>query len=170
MDVMPFSLVFLQSTPETVLLVSLGLILIGIKPRLLPILLISFITAFASYYLRALPLAPGISILLQFPILIALIICVLKLPLIYTLLASSLGLICISLAETVFNILILLLTGISAQEAMTNFLWRLIYPLPEFAFLTLIILLLNHFGKALFNLSELSELESIDTYEEHKAR
>lgn len=167
MDKMPFYLVFLQSTPETALLVSLGLTLIGFKPRLLPILLVAFVTALMSFFFRGLPFPPGVNILLQLPVLITLIVLILKIPLLYSLLVSFLGLLCISLVETIFNILIFWVTGISVQVAMANPWWRVLYPIPEFIFLTILILLINHYNKTLINVMELKELESTDSHEEY---
>ncbi len=124
MDIMPFYLVFLQSLPETAIIVALGLVLIGVKPRLLPLLVVALIAALASYFIRALPLAPGINILLQFPIIILLVTYIFKIPFTFALLASSLGLICVTLTEMVFNTGMSAITGISVQEAIANPIWR----------------------------------------------
>lgn len=165
MDIMPFYMVFLQSLPETAILISLGLVLIGVQPRLLPVLLTALITAISCYYIRALPLPPGVNILLQLPIMIAMLVLLLKIRLSSAVIASFLGIICVSLTEILFNGLISAITGIAVLEAVDIPLWRILFPLPEFAFLIIVILMFKHHGITLFNLSEIDELEHISNDE-----
>jgi len=152
-------MVFLQSLPETAILISLGLVLIGVQPRLLPVLLIALITAISCYFIRALPLPPGVNILLQIPIMIAMLVLLLRIRLASAVIASFLGIICVSLTEIIFNGLISAVTGITVLEAVGNPFWRILFPLPEFVFLITVILILKHHGITLFNLSEINELE-----------
>lgn len=163
MDVMPFYLVFIQSLPETAILVSLGLVLIGVKPQLIPVLLVGLLTALASSFIRALPLPPGINIILQLPIMIVLLSYLQKIPLSFALLASFLGLICMSLTEILFNFFVSSITGITVKEAMSNSLWRILFPLPEFTFLIAVIMFLLNFRISIF---DLHELENVSNYEE----
>lgn len=166
MDIMPWYLIFLQSLPETAILMALGLVLIGVKPRLLPLLMLALIDALASYFIRALPLAPGINVLLQFPILTILVMYFYRIPFSFALLASSLGLICVTLAEMIFNTSVSAITGISVMEAVVNPIWRVLFPLPEFIFLTIVTLGLNYYGKPIFNLPEYIEMEQVIENEE----
>ncbi len=166
MDKMPFYLVFLQSLPETALILSLGLVLVAIKPRLMPVLLTALITALASYFVRALPLPPGVNLLIQFPIMVGLISWLMPIPLTFAILSTSMGLICLTLTELVFNTCISMITGISVQEAIVNPLWRILFPMPEFLFLTIATLVLNHYKKYLLNLPEYREMEQVKNYEE----
>jgi len=166
MDKMPFYLVFLQALPESAILVALGLILIGVKPRLLPLFLVALINALASYYIRALPIAPGVNMLLQLPLLIVLIASIIQVPFTFAMLATFLGLICVALAEIVFNSIIPMVTGISLMEALANPLWRILFPLPEFMFLFIVILVLIRYEKSIFNLLEFNETEQVKKYEE----
>ena len=166
MDIMPFYLVFLQSLPETAIIVALGLVLLGVKPSLLPLFVVALISALASYFIRALPLAPGINILLQFPITILLVTYFFRIPFTFAILSSSLGLICITLIEMVFNLGMSAITGIPIIEAVANPVWRVLFPLPEFMFLTVVVLGLNHYGISLFNLHEYREMEKVIENEE----
>ncbi len=166
MDIMPFYLVFLQSMPEAAIIVALGLVLMGVKPRLPRLLIVALIAALASYFIRALPLAPGINVLLQFPITILLVTYFFRIPFTFALLSSSLGLICITLTEMVFNLGMSAITGIPIMEAAANPVWRVLFPLPEFLFLTAVILGLNHYGMSLFNLHEYREMEKVIENEE----
>jgi len=166
LDLMPFYLVFLQSMPESAIIVALGLALIGVKPRLLQLLLVAFITALFSYFIRALPLPPGINIILQFPIMVMLITYLVQIPISFAVLATSLGIICITLVEMIFNTSIPLITDISVMEAIANPFWRVLFPLPEFIFMIIVILGLNHYEKSLLNLPEYKEMEQVIKYEE----
>jgi len=161
MDTMPICLIFLHSIPETAIIVSLGLVLIGIKPALTRILLVAFLTSWASYFIRTLPLPPGINVFIQLPILITLLAYICRLPVTYAVIASLLGLISLGITESVLNIIISALTGISVQEALVNDLWRILFPLPEFLILIIIILVFIRYDIALFDIQGVLETERI---------
>jgi hypothetical protein len=109
---------------------------------------------------------PGIHIFIQLPVLIVLTAYFCRLNIKYAALASFLGLISISLTETVFNLIISKLTGITLKQVLTDPLLRLIFPIPEFVFLTLLVLILARKKIALFNIQELRDLEQAKSYEE----
>jgi len=158
---MPLYLVVFQSIPETAILISLGLILIGFKPKLKSVLIIASIESLASFLIRGLPLPPGINVFIQLPILIVLTACFCSLNLIYAALASLLGLVVLALTETAFNFLISAVSGIAVRQALEDPLLRLLFPLPEFVFLTVVIFILRRFNLALFDIQELKSLERL---------
>ena len=160
MDSMPFYMIFFQSIPETIILVTLGLILTGFRSSWRQILVVAVLVSLSSYFIRALPLAPGINVFLQLPLMIVFIVLICQIPLVFATVVSFLGLICINVTETVFNGIIFFITGISVQEAMANALWRVIYPVPEFIFLIIVILIINHYGIVLYDFSQLPEIGS----------
>ncbi|PKM76938.1 MAG: hypothetical protein CVU90_10205 [Firmicutes bacterium HGW-Firmicutes-15] len=159
MEMMPTYLVFLHSMPETAILVSLGLVLIGIKPALTRILLVAFFTSLASYFIRTLPLSPGINVFLQLPILIILLAYICRLPVTYAVITSFVGLISLGITETMLNFIIYALTGISIQQALSNDLWRILFPLPEFLILVAIILVLIRYDITIFDIYGVLETE-----------
>ena len=159
MDIMPIYLAFLHSIPETAILVSLGLVLIGIKPALARILLVAFLTSLASFFIRTLPLSPGINVFLQLPILITLLAYICRLPVTYAVIASFVGLISLGITETMLNFIIFALTGISVQQALNNDLWRVLFPLPEFLILIGIILVLIRYDITIFDIYGVLETE-----------
>ncbi len=65
MDRMPFYLVVFQSLPETAILISLGLILIGFKPKLKSVLIIASLESLVSFLVRSLPLPPGVNVFIE---------------------------------------------------------------------------------------------------------
>lgn len=161
MDRMPFYLVVFQSIPETAILISLGLTLLGFKPKLKIVLVIASIVSLASFWIRALPLPPGINVFIQLPILVVLTACCCGLSLLDAALASLLGLVVLALTETVFNSLISAVSGIPIQKALEDPLLRLLFPLPEFAFLTGVVLILRRYNLTLFDIQELKNLEQL---------
>lgn len=161
MDRMPFYLVVFQSVPETAILISLGLTLLGFKPKLKSVLVIASLESLASFLIRCLPLPPGINVFLQLPVLIVLTACCCDLNLPDAALASLLGLVVLALTETAFNFLISAVSGIAVRQALEDPLLRLLFPLPEFAFLTAAILILRRYNLALFDIQELKSLERL---------
>lgn len=161
MDRMPFYLVVFQSVPETAILISLGLTLLGFKPKLKSVLVIASLESLASFLIRCLPLPPGINVFIQLPVLIVLTACCCGLNLPDAALASLLGLVVLALTETAFNFLISAVSGIAVRQALEDPLLRLLFPLPEFAFLTAAILILRRYNLALFDIQELKSLERL---------
>ncbi len=161
MDRMPFYLVVFQSLPETAILISLGLTLVGFKPKLKSVLIIASLESLVSFLIRSLPLPPGVNVFLQLPVLVVLMACFCSLDLLDAALASLLGLVVLALAETAFNLLISEVSGIAVRQALEDPLLRLLFPLPEFAFLTVMIFILRHYNLALFDIRELKNLEQL---------
>ncbi len=145
MDNMTFYLILLQSFTETLILIYLGLVLIGYnKPPFLKVMLIALSSALLSYFLRSIPLPPGVNVFIQIPVIAALLACICQLTLFSSISSTVLGFLGVSTAEILFNAAVSLFTGISPPQAMNIPLWRIIYPLPEFAFLTASIFWLRH--------------------------
>ena len=157
---MPFYMIFLQSIPETIILVTLGLILTGFRSSWRQILVVAVLVSLSSYFIRAFPLPPGINVFMQLPLMIVFIVFICRIPLVYAMVVSFLGLICINITETIFNAIVFFITGISVQEAIADPLWRIIYPVPEFIFLIVVILIINHYGIVLYDFSQLPEIGS----------
>jgi len=168
MDEMPFYLVVFQFIPETAILISLGLTLLGFKPRLKSILIIASLESLISFLIRSLPLPPGANVFIQLPVLIILTVYFCSLDLVYAALASLLGLVVIGLTETAFNFLISAASGISIQQALRDPFLRLLFPLPEFAFLTGSVLVLRKYNLALFDVQELKNLENLKGHEKQE--
>ncbi|NPV29739.1 MAG: hypothetical protein HPY58_08830 [Firmicutes bacterium] len=161
MDRMPFYLVVFHSIPETAILISLGLILTGYKPKLKSVLVIASLESLVSFLIRSLPLLPGVNVFLQLPVLIVLTACCCGLSLLDAALASLLGLVVLALTETAFNFLISAVSGIAVRQALEDPLLRVLFPLPEFVFLTGAVLILRRYNLTLFDLQELKNLEQL---------
>lgn len=165
MDNMPMYLVFFQSLPENMLLISLGLGLTGTKPILRNIFVISLTTSLASYIIRSQHLPPGVNVIAQLPVLILSTAIVYKLKMRYSAIVSFLGLICLFLVETPLNFILLGILGLNFQQVLASPRLRLAFPLPEFVILAIIIFIVCRKGIVLFDIQELRELEYLN---EHK--
>lgn len=161
MEHLPLYIMVIQSFFETLILIFLGLALSGYKPASGKIILTAMILTIASYFIRMLPIPGGFNVLIQLPLLILLLILYCKIPLRTALLSSILGFLLVSFTEALFMAFITWLTGISILEALSQPAWRILYPLPEFILLTLLILYLRKREKNIFNLFRLN----IDLYE-----
>lgn len=162
MPKMPFYLVFLQSLPETAIIVSLGLVLIGIKLEWKKIIIISLITSVASYLIRLIPIPPGTNILIQLPVMVLLIAVVYNLSVKYASLASFIGLIVVFISELILNEVIAEITGISVSKALTDPVLRVVFPIPEFIFLAIMVQILRKKEITLFNTKELLRISRLN--------
>ena len=144
MEQMPLYMVSLQSFPETLILIYIGLVLAGAKVSDKNIIIIALIGATLSYFIRILPIPPGSNVFIQLPVIVILLFGVCKLSLWLSVVSIILGFLCVSFAEMLFIPLVSYISGISIQEALATPLWRILFPLPEFAFLALITFYLRH--------------------------
>lgn len=145
METMPFYLVIIQSFPETLILIYLGLALTGLKADWKRILVVALLTALASYIIRSFSIPAGINIIIQLLILIMLLSPLAQISVYKAALASITGLILLSFIEIVCNALITAVTGISIWQALNDPWLRIIFPLPQFLILVLVVLLINRY-------------------------
>lgn len=145
METMPFYLVIIQSFPETLILIYLGLALTGLKADWKRIMLVAFLTALASYLIRTSALPAGMNIIIQLPILVLLLSILGRLSFSKATVACVLGLILLSFFEIIFNALMTAVTGVSVWQVTDEPWLRIIFPIPEFISLTLIAVLINKY-------------------------
>ncbi|MGI5880552.1 MAG: sensor histidine kinase [Syntrophomonadaceae bacterium] len=145
MESMPFYLVLVQSFPEMIILIYLGLGVMGIKLDWRRVLLISLIIVLISYAICILPLPPGIGTIIQLFLLVALLNIFGRIPFTSASLVGVFGLILLSFFEIVFIALITAISGISITQAMNDPWLRVVFPLPEFIVLALIAFWFNKY-------------------------
>jgi hypothetical protein len=151
MEPMPLYMVFLQSFPETLILIYLGLALTGTEPPDRKVILIALTGALLSYFVRYFPIPPGSNVFIQLPVIAILLFLIGRLPLSLALVSTILGFLCVSSAEMLFIPLVADISGISIQEALAAPPWRVLFPVPEFIFLILLIVYLRHNRVRVFN-------------------
>lgn len=159
-------LLLLQSIPETVLLAYIGLLLIGIKPKLKENIIIAIIVSLVSLLIRVLALPTGFNVLLQLPVLILLVVYFYKLSKLYAVLASFLGLISIGLVQITLLFIIPKISGISIEYALIHPLIYCIYCFPENLILFIIVILIYRYDLAFFNIQQIKNIEHGDQYEQ----
>jgi len=140
MDNMPLYLVFLQSLPETLIVIYLGLALIDSKPPFKKVLLIALVVSLLSYVIRYFMPVIGVNAVVQIFLIIILLSYLCKMPIYVALISTILGFLGVSMAEIIFNPLVGIAIGQSLGQVMVNPVLRILYPLPEFSFLTALIL------------------------------
>lgn len=158
-------LILFQSFPENILVMSLGLVLSGLKPRFSKIIIIAVIISAVSQIIRALPLAPGLHFFLQLPVLVMLVTYVYRLSFPYAAVVSSTGVIGITICEIILNPILSLITGISIKEVLTDPLWRFVFPMSEFILIAILVFILLRKKIVLFNVQEFEELEQVESNE-----
>lgn len=159
METIPFYLVFLQSLPEAMILLCLGLVLTGIKPCLKQVFLIALFVSLASYFVRNLPLPLGVNILIVnilflLPLFIILLVYIHRLAYVAATVSTFMGFIFLSLAEMVLNFVVSAITGVTVLEALNNPVWRVLFPLPEFFILSAVIILLQRYHITFFEIHD----------------
>lgn len=143
MDKMPIYMVLLQSFPETLILIYIGLALTGAALSHKKIIFIALAGACLSYFIRGFPIPPGSNVFIQLPVIVILLFLIGELPLWLSLVSIILGFLCVSFAEMIFIPLVAVISGISVEAALAHPLWRILFPLPEFLFLTFLIIFLR---------------------------
>jgi len=136
-------MVFLQSLPETLISIYLGLILLDIRPPFVKVLAIALASALLSYFMSFLPMPLGVNVIITILVITVLLSYVCKIPLSLGLISIILGFLGVCTTEIIFNALVTIVTGIFPMQAMEVPLLRIFYPIPEFAALTALILWLK---------------------------
>ena len=120
MDKMPIYMVLLQSFPETLILIYIGLALTGAALSHKKIMIIALAGACVSYFIRGFPIPPGSNVFIQLPVVVILLFLLGELPLWLSLVSIILGFLCVSFAEMMFIPLVAAISGISVQAALAN--------------------------------------------------
>lgn len=155
----PFYLVFCHSMPEIALVTILGMGLIGFRPEYKKILIVALFGALISYCIRMLPLPPGLHAVFLVPVIIALVVLCCQVDLFAATLTVFLGLIVLSVTEGIFNVITLKLTGVTYRHIAADPLLRLLFPLPEYIFLTVLAFIAARCRWRIVNIRELRDLE-----------
>lgn len=160
MDKMPWQAVLFQSFPESVAIIYLGLVLVGLKPRWYRVVLASMIFTVASYVIRGLPIPFGIHTLLMLPVLVVVIAMVTGVGWKGGAMAAIVGLFGLLVLESFMTPLLLSLVGVSLPEALRSPWLRVLIPAPQTAVLAVIAYLCYRFNWYLIRADELEEKDT----------
>lgn len=139
MDNVSLLVFFLGYIPELFITLMLGLLLVGIRPRLARVLLVAFIGAIVSYGARAIP-TPVFGI--HMPIItvaeVLLIVRILGVKWGAAILSVLMSLVAITIGESISVPLLIILTGIPLATVMEHPWLRIVWPLPHLAVMALL--------------------------------
>lgn len=155
-------LILFQFLPEVAIVSALSLLLVGYKIRLKQVVMIGIIGTLLVSVIKSLHLLPIVSTLIMAFVLIVLITVICKIDIVSAAIAIFVGIVVLGLVETANYFLFNMATGITMQQAMADLTLRLLFPLPEYIFLILLILFCQKYNFALVNLKELKELSRKD--------
>ena len=137
MDKMPINVVVFGSIPEAALIISLGLILIGIRPSFKKIVLVAIIQGIASYYIRR-NVEFGMHTVLQYISMCILAWLIIKVPFRLSLLGILIGIIISSLIEGTMILILPKIMGLSLAEIMSRSWIRVGLFLPQLSILSIL--------------------------------
>ncbi|MBZ4688509.1 MAG: hypothetical protein JG764_2142 [Clostridiales bacterium] len=155
MDTMPLITVLFVSCPEEMMISALGLLLFGIKPNLRKIILIGFIQAVISFFIRLLPVPFGIHTLLQIPLFILVIFLIMRIPFLIAAVCLLVSFTIYVIIDATFAPLILNMTNIPLDQVLADGKLRILFFLPQGLVMLLVVLLVFFFNFKLIDLSTL---------------
>lgn len=151
-------LVLFQFLPELTILTALSLLLAGYKIKLKELVIIGTIGALLASVVRSFHLLPIVNTLVIAFILIALLVAIYKIDVGSASITTFLGVIVLGLVEAANYFFVNAVTGITIQQAMGDLTLRLLFPLPEYIFLTILLFVCHKYNFVLINVKELKEM------------
>ncbi|MBZ4652878.1 MAG: hypothetical protein JG781_216 [Peptococcaceae bacterium] len=131
MDQMPFLAIILQSIPESIILLCLGLASMGKTLNFKMILPVAVLSSVLSWFVRMLPLPYGVHTFIGVFVVAGLFVAFLKLSLLKSLVASLFAFSCLVGAEAVLLPFLTKAIGIASfKYSWSNSLLRIALPLP----------------------------------------
>jgi len=141
MDKMPVIAVLLQSLPESLIIIILGLTLIGQRLVYSKIAVIAFLSAGASYLARYIPLPYGIHTVLGVFILTFLLILVYKIRPKMAFVGALLAIASLITTQLLVSSFVLYIAGLTVSQVLNSTFLRIVIPIPEQLVLALITVL-----------------------------
>lgn len=151
---------FLQSFPESIIILYLGLNWTGTGSGLRKLIPLAFLGAGISYLIRIMPLVFGIHTLIQFAVLILLVHVWLKANWRTSLVAILLGSFAMGFAESLIDPLILFIADLTISDLLSDPWLRVLVPLPHIILLGLLAALTKYRNWIIVNLNPSIERES----------
>jgi len=159
------SLIIFRYIPELTIFVLLSLVLTGYEAKLKNAILVAVIGAPVIAVVRHFSPIPGINTIIILPVLILLIVYFCKIDVVSSIIASGLGFIILGMTETVNILAVLKMTGIDIKQVLADPVQRLLLPIPEYIFLTAVIIICKRYHLVLLNIQELNNIRRFNDYE-----
>ncbi len=137
MDQMPLSAVIFDSIPESILIFSFGMTVVGEYINFKRILIASIIDAFALMLIRAYVPIFGLHTIIGIAVLFLLFWQLLKLKPWKAIIASLFSLMVLLMLDTIILPVLLITENITVKEVLKDNYRRIIYPVPTFIIISL---------------------------------
>lgn len=145
MDQMPINVVLFASIPEAIIIISLGLILIGIRPPWKNVILAAIFQSAIAYIVRK-NVEFGMHTLILLATMTILVWLIIKVPFFKSFIGMLIGIIINTLVEGLFLLFIPKIIGISLGEIMSRSWLRIGVFLPQFSALCLLFYLCRKYN------------------------
>ncbi|MHB1126332.1 MAG: sensor histidine kinase [Bacillota bacterium] len=159
MDKISFLPFFLQSFPESLVLLALGLTLLGKRPGVERITFLALITTLFSFLIRLRPIVFGTHTLLQMLFMIVTIRLVTKANWKISVLAPILGGVALGIAESISIPILAKIFGLGISDILGHPWLRVIFPLPHMFIMGLVAILCIKRNWTIVNLEDHSHKE-----------
>lgn len=155
MEIMPLLIVLFASIPEEFLITVLGLKLFGVKIRPLigKIVVIAILQAVISFSVRLLPLPFGIHTILQIPLFALPLYLLLGLSYLYSLVVILISATLYTILDASIIPLLLYWTGIPLEVVLTNTTLRLLFFIPQFTVMLLLVIIVSFKKITIFDIN-----------------
>lgn len=138
MDKMPLLALIFQSIPESIIILTLGLTLMGIELKWQRIIPAAVLSSLSSYFVRELPIPYGVHTLIGLLVITILVIFFFKAPCHLAAYVALIGVLSLTAVEMIILPVIIMLSGKTVTQIWQSQSLRILMALPELIVLTLI--------------------------------
>lgn len=138
MDRMPLLALIFQSIPESVIILTLGLTLMGIELKWKRIIPAAMLSSLASYFVRELPIPYGLHTFIGIIIITLLVLLFFRISLVIALNVALVGIVSLALVELLYWPFLLLITNHNITAIWHSQTLRILAAVPELVTLSLI--------------------------------
>lgn len=138
MDKMPLVALILQSIPESIIILTLGLTLMGIELKWQRIIPAAVLSSVASYFVRELPIPYGVHTLIGILVITLLVVVFFKTSFPVAINVAMIGIAILATVEMLILPILIFLMGKTINEIWESLTLRIFLAIPELIVLTLI--------------------------------
>ncbi|SHI42564.1 hypothetical protein SAMN02745219_00274 [Desulfofundulus thermosubterraneus DSM 16057] len=138
MDKMPLLALIFQSVPESILILTLGLTLMGVELKWQRIVPAAVLSSLASYFIRELPIPYGVHTLIGIVIITLLVSIFFKTSIPVSISVAMIGIAILATVEMLILPIVIFLMGKTINEIWSSLTLRILLAIPELIVLALI--------------------------------
>ncbi len=137
MDQMPLLALIFQSIPESIIILTLGLTLMGIELKWQRIIPAAVLSSLCAYYVRELPIPYGVHTLIGIIAVAVLVLIFFKTSIPVAICVAMIGIVIVATVEMLLCPLLLFFTGKTITEIWESKTLRILLAIPELIVLAL---------------------------------